>query len=120
LCQNPKWWLHHQQHRLFLVPKKRKEKRVEKRNRRVPLGRLDFADVSKERAALVRFTAPPETVEASGVEMESVERESFDQDWVTVDVDKDGEDDGDGKRRWRRGRRREASEDENVLEERFD
>ena len=52
--------------------------------------------------------------------MESVERESFDQDWVTVDVDKDGEDDGDGKRRWRRGRRREASKDENVLEERFD
>ena len=26
--------------------------------------------------------------------MESVEKESFDQDWVTVDVDEDGEDDG--------------------------
>ena len=49
----------------------------EERNRRVFDGRFDVENVSKERVALVRFTAPSEKVTASGVEMESVEGEGF-------------------------------------------
>ena len=41
-----------------------------------PRRRFETENVSKERAATVRFTAPSETIETSRAEMESVERKS--------------------------------------------